>query len=287
MSSDKEMKGWFEQLEAVHRLREARQHGGQQGLREQKRALLELKQMHEQHHRQRDEERARRRGRKPLDAAAIAAAAVAIADAQGVDEVSMRKIAAVLGSGTMSLYHYVRTKEDLLALMDDLIMGEILVPAHELKAGWRKSVSAIARHTRDAYRRHPWALTIRSNGRPGINGLRHVEQSMAALAPTGLSFEDKLTIIVIIDDFVFGHALRAAESRFEQENYEGALDDVAAFMNHHLVAPEFPELRREVGDGDIGDFIRKMAVAFRPEEWFESGLEIMLDGLAKRFGLKD
>src|SRR5215471_15921337 len=78
---------------------------------------------------ERHRERHHRRYSDGLSTEQIAAAAVAIADAQGLDELSMRKIAAVLGAGTMSLYHHVRTKEDLLAIMDDLIMGEILVPA--------------------------------------------------------------------------------------------------------------------------------------------------------------
>ena len=77
----------------------------------------------------------------------IAATALRIADAEGIDAVSMRRVAAELGAGTMTLYHYVRTKDDLLALVSDAVVGENIVPAHELPDDWREALSAIARRT--------------------------------------------------------------------------------------------------------------------------------------------
>src|SRR5262249_21982259 len=70
----------------------------------------------------------------------IAAAALAIADAEGMEAVSMRRVAADLGAGTMTLYHYVRTKDELIALMDDAIVGEVLLPDDELPRGWRAAM---------------------------------------------------------------------------------------------------------------------------------------------------
>src|SRR4030095_7141009 len=70
----------------------------------------------------------------------IAAVALQIADAEGVDAVTMRRVAAELGAGTMTLYHYVRNKRELTALMDDAIMGELLVPEDELAEGWREGL---------------------------------------------------------------------------------------------------------------------------------------------------
>lgn len=244
--------------------------------------------LHDEMHRWRDEERARRQGRRPLNVEAIAAAAVAIADAQGVEEVSMRKVAAVLGVGTMSLYHYVRTKEDLLSAMDDVVMGEVLVPPKELKAGWRSAMSAIARATRAAYRRHPWALTIQTKGGdPGLNGLRHVEQSMTALLGTGLDFDNQLAIIIILDDFVFGHAMRIIGADFSDDHRAEALERVSEFMSGHLNEAEFPVLWATIGDAPMTEFVTRMAKAFDPDEWFEIGLGVLLDGLAQRFDLAD
>ncbi len=270
-------------LELLGRVRAAKRRGDEA---EHLRLALEFQRVHSEHHRKRDAEKARRRGRKPLDAAAIAAAGVAIADAQGFEEVSMRKIAAVLGWGTMSLYHYVRTKEDLLAAMEDIVMGEILVPPSVLNSGWHKGLAAIARATREAYRRHPWALGIQTNGgQPGVNGLRHVEQSLAALAPTNLSFHDKLAMTIVIDDYVFGHALRAIEGDSMQEGGKDMLDSVVDFVSGHMNAADFPQMTAAIGDGTVAEFVGKMSLAFHPDEWFEVGLEAVLAGLAQRFGL--
>ena len=77
----------------------------------------------------------------------IAAAALAVADSEGIDAVSMRRVAQELGAGTMTLYHYVRTKSDLLDLMDDSIMAEVLVPDDELSSNWREALTAIAKRS--------------------------------------------------------------------------------------------------------------------------------------------
>jgi AcrR family transcriptional regulator len=279
------LKDRFARLREAHRLRDELRHNSDQVQRDRDEALR----ANEERDRLREVEKARRSGKRPLDAAAIAAAAVAIADAQGIEEVSMRKIAAVLGSGTMSLYHYVKTKDDLLTAMDDLIMGEILVSPHDLKGSWRGAMSAIARSTRDAYRRHPWALTLQTKGRAGINGLKHVEQSLAALASLSLSFEDKLAITIIVDDFVFGHSLRAQVSRAEEEqgaNSEAALNQLAEFVVKALNPAQFPVLIDTIGDADPLEFVRRLAT-FNPGEWFDTGLQAMLDGLAKRYSLND
>lgn len=138
----------------------------------------------------------------------IAAAAVAIADAEGFPSVSMRRIAQDLGVGTMSLYYYVKTKADLIAAMDDAIMSEVLVPT--LPANWREALMAIATRTRDAFLRHSWALHSMLSVAPGANAMRHFEQCLEALAATPLTSAQKFTLLATVDDFVFGYALREA-----------------------------------------------------------------------------
>lgn len=254
---------------------------------EGERARAEARRAHDEAHRLRDAERARKQGKRPLDAEAIAAAGVAIADAQGVDEVSMRKIAAVLGSGTMSLYHYVRTKEELLAAMEDIVMGEILVSPRELKGGWRKAIRAIALQTREAHRRHPWALTLPSTGTsyPGLNSLRHVEQSLAALSDSGLDFEGKMALILTVDNYVFGHSLRSLEH--DPAETDVGMDEITAFLAQHVTPADFPELTATIGDGTPADLMAKMATAFDPDEWFDIGLEAILDGLERHLKIGD
>ena len=79
----------------------------------------------------------------------IAAAALAIADSEGIDAVTMRRVARELGAGTMTLYHYVRTKDDLLALMSDALLGELIVPDEALEGGGaRRSARSAGGRTR-------------------------------------------------------------------------------------------------------------------------------------------
>ena len=86
----------------------------------------------------------------------IAAVALAIADQEGFEAVSMRRVAEELKVGTMSLYYYVKTKDDLIRAMDDALMGEALLPS--LPKGWRRALLAIAKRTHAIFIRHPWAL---------------------------------------------------------------------------------------------------------------------------------
>ena len=95
----------------------------------------------------------------------------------------MRQIAAELGAGTMTLYHYVRTKDELLALVNDAVMGELIVPDGELPTDWRAAITLIAHRSRDVLQRHPWTLDIRDDPAPGPNGVRHFDQSMQAVIP--------------------------------------------------------------------------------------------------------
>ena len=101
--------------------------------------------------------RADRNMRKPrFNRDDIAAAAIRIADAEGFEAVSMRRLAAELDAGTMTLYHYVRTKDELLTLVFDALMGEVaLPPGQRIPREWRAAITLIARRSRDALRRHP------------------------------------------------------------------------------------------------------------------------------------
>ena len=148
------------------------------------------------------------RGKVQLSREMIAAAALDIADAEGFQAVSMRRIAQELNVGTMSLYYYVKTKDDLIAVMDDALMGEALLPS--LPKPWKRAIAEIAKKTHAIYIRHPWALVSMLSAPPGLNAMRHIEQCLEALEETSMSMEQKFSLLAMVDDFVFGHALREA-----------------------------------------------------------------------------
>ena len=136
----------------------------------------------------------------------IAAVALAIADREGFHAVSMRRVAQELNVGTMSLYYYVKAKDDLVGAMDDALMQEVLLPS--LPKGWQRAMMAIAKRTHAVFVRHPWALVAMSSAPPGVNAMRHMEQCLEALAETSMTNKQKISLLASIDDFVFGHALR-------------------------------------------------------------------------------
>ncbi|MDX2708396.1 TetR/AcrR family transcriptional regulator [Streptomyces sp. PA03-6a] len=143
-------------------------------------------------------ERAARGPRPAHSRAEIAAAAVRIADAEGIDAVSMRRVAAEVGAGTMSLYNYVPRKEDLHELMVDAVTGEYELP-EEPSGDWRADLMALARAGRDLLRRHPWVPRLYTSVHGfSPNGLRYLEHCLAALE--GLDEDDatKMELLAVV-----------------------------------------------------------------------------------------
>src|SRR5690349_11760091 len=116
---------------------------------------------------------------------AIVAAAMKLADAEGLEAVSMRRLAEGLAVATMTLYTYVESKDELIELMRDEVARETLVP-EPLPGDWREALRQIAHRTRDAMAAHPWAVSARSSGRRvRINLARHIEQSVSVAETIG------------------------------------------------------------------------------------------------------
>jgi AcrR family transcriptional regulator len=196
--------------------------------------------------------------RKPqLSREKIAAVALSVADREGFEAVSMRRVAQELGVGTMSLYYYVKDKDDLIAVMDDALMSEALVPS--LPKDWRRAMIEIAKRTRAVFIRHPWALVSMLTAPPGLNAMRHVEQCLEALAGASMTAKQKLTLLATVDDFVFGYALREAAVGAEVD-FE--------FAKAQLATGAFPRLAEVFGGGRFE----------ANKDRFERGLRALLDG---------
>ena len=210
----------------------------------------------------------------------IAEAALAVADAEGFDAVSMRRVAGELGAGTMTLYHYVRTKDELIALMDNAIMGEVLIPDDELPSGWRDALTLIAQRSRDAFHRHPWSLTAMTDAQVGPNGMRHIEQSVAAVAELDLDFVSIFEIIGLVDEYVFGYALRRREPGPEDpDSRERWLAQVSEYIDEQLETGDYPQLAGVIPEGGMAAVWERMHEAEAAEDRFERGLERLLDGI--------
>lgn len=213
----------------------------------------------------------------------IAQTAIAIADAEGFEAVSMRRIAGELGAGTMTLYHYVRNKDELITLMSDAVMAEVVVPEDQLADDWRTALTQIATRTRDAFSAHHWIFERMGDGRPGPSAMRHFEQSLRAVAPLGLGRNETFELISLIDDYVFGYSLREVQELEEHER--GWPAGVFDFFKREMATGRYPLINDFFGEDIDSSFDEVFEFLSQPGR-FERGLNRLLDGIEAELGAK-
>jgi AcrR family transcriptional regulator len=183
------------------------------------------------------------RGPKPrYDRATISATAVRIADEEGLDALTMQRLASTLGIATMSLYNYVATKDHLAQLMVDQLVGEYRYPA-DIPPDRRPAIADLARQARDIARRHPWLPRLLHQPLPpGPNGLRYLDYFLGLLAGTELDTGTKMEIIALISGFatMYG-AMQGALANAGSSAGENAAEQVASFARA-AASGEYPNL---------------------------------------------
>ena len=174
----------------------------------------------------------------------------------------------------------MRTKDELVALMDNAIMGELLIPDGEMPSGWREGLTMIARRTRDVFARHPWTLEMADAG-IAPNGIRHMEQSVTALAEFDLDFVEKFEIISLVDDLVFGHAMRAGGPGPDDPGARQEwLDRAADYIEEQVATGDHPHLQAIMPDEGMSAVWERLEEANWDDGRFERGLAQLLDGIA-------
>jgi len=202
--------------------------------------------------------------RRRLSPEAITEVAIRLADAEGLEAVSIRRVAGELDARAMSLYDHFASKDELLASMTDEVVGEMLV-SQPLPEAWREGVAASARKMYAAYARHPWAIFIAAERLgPGPNSVKLAKQMARALATLPLEQGDIWNVQGIVNDYVIGYSFRIVATP-NPEDMEAAIaaSDVV----------EFPELAA------LPDNLRSRSSIGR----FELGLQTVLDGIERRF----
>jgi len=215
----------------------------------------------------------------------IVSAAIAVADAEGPEAISMRRIAREVGAGVMSLYWYVASKEELLDLMLDAIEAEIEVP--EPSGDWRADLGAFAHRTRAALRRHQWAVEFIGTRPPsGPNDVRNLERLLSLLDGIGVDdYQVVMGIFMTVATFVIGAVIREAqEVRFqaEQERVEASMTPEEVQAEHERFRSWFES------SGQYPHIARLMEAGIDPDdpntrdERFQFSLDCVLDGIAAR-----
>jgi AcrR family transcriptional regulator len=210
--------------------------------------------------------------RRPrLTREAIVAAGLRLADAEGLDAVSIRRVAAVLGARPMTLYGHIERKDDLLDLMFDELAGTVL-EGEPLPPGWREALVVIATRKRRLCLAHPWAVDLYARRpRVGPNSVLQLERSIIALRPLTADLVQAVRVVNAVDDYTMGHVTReltydaggAADWNRAMRPY---LAGLAASGQYPALAPLLAEPLQEDGDAT-----------------FATGLGWLLDGIAASF----
>ncbi len=208
--------------------------------------------------------------RNPLSRTRVLQAAVALADGAGLEAFSMRGLAQELGVVPMALYKHVANKEELLDGMVDIVFGEIELPSGGL--GWRSAMRRRANSTRDALKRHSWAIGMMESRHPGPANLRNHDAMMGCLRKAGFRFEMAIHAYSVQDAYIYGFALQERDTGFETPDSAGE----AAQRRAHAIGalegdyPYLAEIARELpGTGYDNDVE------------FAWGLDLILDGLER------
>ncbi|GAA1659716.1 TetR/AcrR family transcriptional regulator [Glycomyces endophyticus] len=210
-----------------------------------------------------------RGNRAGLSLERIVQAGVAVADAEGLGDLTMQKVADRLGFTAMSLYRHVPGREHLIDLMYDHAIGAD--PAPEPEGGWRPRLEACARRSWQRHQAHPWLAEVRGNRRvPGPNTMAVFERMLSVLADTGLRPNEVVAAAELVGRFVDTQALTLVEAAEEERGSEvsnrewwEARDSLYAKFDRY---PTVTALWEAGGFDD-------------PEDPFEFGLRRVLDGL--------
>ncbi|WP_280219348.1 TetR/AcrR family transcriptional regulator C-terminal domain-containing protein [Nocardia neocaledoniensis] len=205
--------------------------------------------------------------RTPLTRDRVLRAAVELADEDGLDALSMRKLAKAVGVEAMSLYNHVANKDDLLDGLVDLIVSEIYVPAPG--GDWRAELRRRATSAHEVLLRHRWAtglLGSRVNVGPAM--LRYVDATLGCLVTAGFTYEQADRAWNALDSHIYGFTLQAINFPLEPAEYVSAATRFLPLIPHET-HPHMHTLATQV-----------IAGTHTGTADFTFGLDLLLDGLA-------
>lgn len=206
----------------------------------------------------------------------IAKAAIAIADTEGIEAVSMRRVAREIGAGTMSLYRYVRNKDELYALMVDGILGPDENPGR-MRSDWQGMLRDVGHSIRQLVLQHPWFPALQAGmPAPSPKMFRGMEGMLAAVDGIGLTIDEMLEVVVTVMTFAMGSAqdelaearaiFRSGLDRSQWQRRQGP------YLTSLIESGDYPYLRRIVVDATIPHE--------DPDTLFERSLDRIITGIA-------
>jgi len=206
--------------------------------------------------------------RLPLTRDRVLLSALELADREGIESLSMRKLGRQLGVEAMSLYNHVADKDDLLDGLADIAVGEIEVPS--IGDDWKAALRRRAISAREMLARHPWAAGLmESRTNPSPARSRYPEAVLGSLRQAGFSVEMAIHAFFTLDSYIYGFAV---QERNLPSGTPEELASVAQDILRALPAPEYPYLNEVI----VGHVLK---LGFDYADEFEFGLDLILDGL--------
>ena len=208
--------------------------------------------------------------RAPLSTERVLLTAVELARRDGIEALSMRRLADELGAGAMSLYHYVPNKEELLDGMVDIVFGEIGLPAGDVD--WKEAMRRRAVSARQVLSRHRWAIGLmESRTSPGPATLRHHDSVIGCLRAAGFSVQMAAHAFSLLDGYIYGFALQEASLPFDTAQQTA---EVAELILSRMQPDQYPHLTELAVE-------HVLQPGYDYGEEFEFGLDLILDGLER------
>jgi len=208
-----------------------------------------------------------RQRRQPLNRERVLRAAIALADADGLGGLSMRRLGQQLGVEAMSLYNHVASKDEVLEGIVDLIVGDIELP----RAGvsWKESMRSRAASMREVFARHPWALGLLESRRSlGPAALRYCDSVLGLLRQAGFSTVMAMRAFSVLDSYAYGYSIQ--EKNYPSDSPTTASQNAEELLRQ-LPGDEYPHL------AEIAASVMRSGFDFTRE--FELGLDLLLEAL--------
>jgi AcrR family transcriptional regulator len=205
--------------------------------------------------------------RLPLSRERILQAALTLADKDGIESLSMRKLARTLGFEAMSLYNYVANKDDVIDGILDLVLAETELPSSE--APWDEAIRSSAISVHDALRRHPWACTLLiSSGHIRPGRLRYMDALLGRLREAGFDPDATYHAYHVLDGHISGFSLWENSHSYTPADTADFVERFEEFVPRDTYPDLNEHARQHFAEGP-----------HREVSAFEFGLDLILDGL--------
>ncbi len=219
--------------------------------------------------------RTKRTARPPVTRERALETAVAIADASGIEAVTMRRLAQELGVEAMSLYHHVANKDAVLDGMVDIVFEQVQLPAPD-GPDWRQAMRDRAVSMREVMLRHPWSLAImESRTSPGPATLRHHDAIIGCLRGANFPIPMAAHATSVLDAYIFGFVLTEVNLPFDDATSPSEMEQMVEGMLASFPADDYPHLLEM-----SAEYILQPDYSYAAE--FLYGLDLILDGLEAR-----